>query len=82
LLSEDEQLAKGHNPELRLVTKNIEELHAKVSESHLHLLHPNLNKVTRRPWGCARICHCRQAAWHQIPAMVNAELEPKANHKK
>jgi hypothetical protein len=30
---------------------NIEEVYAKISASHPHLLHPNLNKVTLRPWG-------------------------------
>jgi hypothetical protein len=48
---QDEQLAKEHNPELRLVTNNIEEVYAKVAASHPHLLHPNLDKVTIRPWG-------------------------------
>ncbi|MBL7818616.1 MAG: hypothetical protein JNL70_26690 [Saprospiraceae bacterium] len=51
MLFQDEQLAKEHNPELRLVTNNIEEVYAKISASHPHLLHPNLNKVTLRPWG-------------------------------
>jgi predicted HAD superfamily hydrolase len=50
-LFQDEQLAKEHYPELRLVTNNIEEVYAKVSASHPQLLHPNLNKVTLRPWG-------------------------------
>lgn len=51
MLFQDEQLAKEHNPELRLETKNIEEVYAKVSVSHPHLLHPNLDKVTLRPLG-------------------------------
>lgn len=51
MIFEEELLAKEHNPELRLVTNNIEEVYAKVSETHPHLLHPNLNKVTLRPWG-------------------------------
>jgi hypothetical protein len=51
MLFQDEQLAKEHNPELRLATDNIEEVFAKVSGSHPQLLHPNLNKVTVRPWG-------------------------------
>jgi hypothetical protein len=51
MVFQDEQLAKEHNPELRLVTSNIEEVYAKVSTSHSHLLHPNLNKVILRPWG-------------------------------
>lgn len=51
MVFQDEQLAKEHYPELRLVTNNIEEVYAKVSASHPHLLHPNLNNVTLRPWG-------------------------------
>lgn len=51
MLFQDKQLAKEHHPELRLETQNIEEIFAKVSASHPHLLHPNLNKVTLRPWG-------------------------------
>jgi hypothetical protein len=51
MVFQDEQLAKEHNPELRIVTDNIEEVYSKVTASHPHLLHPNLNKVTTRPWG-------------------------------
>lgn len=51
MVFQDEQLAKEHYPELRLETDDIEEVFAKVSASHPHLLHPNLNKVTPRPWG-------------------------------
>lgn len=51
LVFQDEELAKEHFPELRLETDNIEEVYAKVSASHPHQLHPNLNKVTPRPWG-------------------------------
>ena len=47
----DAQLAKEHYPELRLVTENIEEVYSTVAASHPHLLHPNLDKVTMRPWG-------------------------------
>ena len=50
-LFENVKLAKEHNPELRLVTKNIEEVYGKVSKSHSEFLHPNLNKITLRPWG-------------------------------
>ncbi len=49
MVFQDEQLAKEHNPELRLVTDNIEEVYAEVSTSHPHLLHPNLDIVTARP---------------------------------
>lgn len=51
MVFQDEQLAKEHNPELRIVTGNIDEVYATVSASHPHLLHPNLNKVQYRPWG-------------------------------
>jgi hypothetical protein len=51
MVFQDEQLAKEHYPELRLETNNIEEVFEQVSASQPHLLHPNLNKVTPRPWG-------------------------------
>jgi hypothetical protein len=50
-LFQHEQLAKEHNPEFRLVTKNIEEVYKKVAASYPEFLHPNLKEVTRRPWG-------------------------------
>lgn len=55
LLFQDEQLANEHHPELRLVTDNIEEVYEKVLSTHPHLLHPNLEKVTMRPWGAKEI---------------------------
>jgi len=48
---EDKDLAKEHNPEFRLVTNSIDEVYKKVSASHPEYLHPNLSKVTLRPWG-------------------------------
>ena len=50
-LFENAELAKEHNPEFRLVTKNIEEVYEKVSKSHSEFLHPNLKAITLRPWG-------------------------------
>jgi len=50
-LFENAALANEHYPEFRLVTKNIEEVYEKVSKSHPELLHPNLKRVTLRPWG-------------------------------
>jgi hypothetical protein len=50
-LFENSELAQEHNPEFRLVTNNIEEVYRKVSSSHPEFLHPNLNKITLRPWG-------------------------------
>jgi hypothetical protein len=50
-LFENKGLAKEHNPEFRLVTNNIGEVYEKVSSSHPEFLHPNLSKITPRPWG-------------------------------
>ena len=50
-LFENAELAKEHNPEFRLVTKNIEEVFEKVSKAHPEFLHPNLKEITLRPWG-------------------------------
>ena len=51
MLFQDKQLAQEHYPELRIETENIEEVYAQISASHPQLLHPNLNQLTRRPWG-------------------------------
>ncbi len=45
------ELAKEHNPEFRLQTKGIDDVYKTVSTSHPKFLHPNLSKVTVRPWG-------------------------------
>jgi hypothetical protein len=50
-LFENAEHAKEHNPEFRLVTKNIKEVYEKVSNSHPEFLHPNLKVITLRPWG-------------------------------
>ena len=50
-LFENEELAKEHNPEFRLVTTNIEEVYERIASSHPEFLHPNLKKITVRPWG-------------------------------
>lgn len=50
-LFQDKKYAEEHNPEFRLVTHNIEEVYNQVKTTHPGLLHPNLNKVTLRPWG-------------------------------
>jgi hypothetical protein len=51
MVFQDRQLANEHYPELRLETINIGEVYTEVAASHPHLLHPNLNQVTLRPWG-------------------------------
>jgi len=50
-LFENKELAKEHSPEFRLVTSNTDEVYKKISLSHPEFLHPNLNKITLRPWG-------------------------------
>ena len=50
-LFQNAKLAKEHKPEFRLVSKNIDEVYESVSTSCLEFLHPNLQKVTLRPWG-------------------------------
>lgn len=50
-LFEHKALAKEHHPEFRLVTNTVDAVYEKVSASHPDFLHPNLSKVTLRPWG-------------------------------
>jgi hypothetical protein len=50
-LFENKKLANEHNPEFRLVTNSINEVYKKISSSHPEFLHPNLSRVTLRPWG-------------------------------
>lgn len=50
-LFQDREFAAKDNPEFRLVTDNIEEVYQKIQSTHPELLHPNLNKITLRPWG-------------------------------
>jgi len=50
-LFENAKLAKEHQPEFRLVTKDIKAVYAKVAASHPEFLHPNLKEITLRPWG-------------------------------
>jgi hypothetical protein len=46
-----EKLAKEHYPEFRLVTDIIDEVYKTISSAHPEFIHPNLSKVTLRPWG-------------------------------
>ncbi|RAW00183.1 VOC family protein [Pseudochryseolinea flava] len=50
-LFQHEELARQHNPEFRLHTNTIDEVYKNISSSFPEYLHPNLNKVTLRPWG-------------------------------
>jgi len=50
-LFQNKEFAEKDNPEFRLVTNNIEEVYEHVSLKFPELLHPNLSKITLRPWG-------------------------------
>jgi len=50
-LFQNKEYAEKDRPEFRLVTTDIEEVYKKVASTHPELLHPNLNKITLRPWG-------------------------------
>jgi hypothetical protein len=52
LIFQNKTYAEKDYPEFRLVTKNIELVYTKVVNGGFSdLLHPNLNKITLRPWG-------------------------------
>jgi len=51
MLFENKEYAKKFNPLLRLVTDNIDEVYERVQTKFPELLHPNLDRVTQRPWG-------------------------------
>jgi hypothetical protein len=51
MLFQNSEYAAKYNPLLRLVTDNIDEVYKKVSAEYPGMLHPNLDKVTMRPWG-------------------------------
>lgn len=50
-LFQNAEYAAKDNPEFRLVTENIEEVYERVSANFPEMLHPNLSRVTLRPWG-------------------------------
>ena len=50
-LIQDKEFADKDRPEIRLHTDNIEDAYANISGAHPQFLHPNLNKITLRPWG-------------------------------
>jgi hypothetical protein len=50
-LVEDAESAAKDRPELSIETDDIEAVYADVSARRPDLLHPNLARVTRRPWG-------------------------------
>ena len=48
---ESPEYAAKDRPEIAIETDNIEEIHREISSRRPDLLHPNLPRVTRRPWG-------------------------------
>jgi hypothetical protein len=48
---ESPEYAAKDRPELSVETDNIDEVFDEMSSRSSELLHPNLNKVTLRPWG-------------------------------
>jgi hypothetical protein len=50
-LVEDAEFAAKDRPELSIETDDIDAVYADVSARRPDLLHPNLARVTRRPWG-------------------------------
>jgi hypothetical protein len=50
-LFQNKEFADKDRPEFRLHTENIEEVFASIAKTHPQFLHPNLNRITLRPWG-------------------------------
>ena len=50
-LVEDAEFAAKDRPELSIETDDIEAVYADISARRPDLLHPNLRRVTRQPWG-------------------------------
>jgi len=48
---ESPEYAAKDRPEIALEVDNIEELHAEIASKRPDMLHPNLPRVTKRPWG-------------------------------
>ena len=48
---ESPEYAAKDRPEIAIETDTIHELHKEVSAKRPELLHPNLPRVTQRPWG-------------------------------
>lgn len=48
---ESPEYAAKDRPEIAIETDSIEEIHREISAKRPEMLHPNLPRVTRRPWG-------------------------------
>jgi len=51
MLFQNREYAEKFTPLFRLVTNNIEDVYKKVASNYPEMLHPNLSKITLRPWG-------------------------------
>jgi hypothetical protein len=48
---EDKEFAAKDRPELAIETDTIEEIHKEIAATRPEMLHPNLSRITKRPWG-------------------------------
>ena len=48
---ESAEYAAKDRPEIAIETDNIEEIYQEISAKRPEMLHPNLPRVTKRPWG-------------------------------
>jgi hypothetical protein len=48
---ESPEYAAKDRPEIAIETDNIDEIHHEISSKRPDVLHPNLPRVTQRPWG-------------------------------
>jgi len=48
---ESREYAAKDRPEIAIETDDIEEIHRDISSRRPEMLHPNLPRVTKRPWG-------------------------------
>lgn len=51
MIFQNSEYAEIEHPELRLVTDDIDAVYNEVAAKFPEMLHPNLNRVTLRPWG-------------------------------
>lgn len=51
-LIQNKEFAEKDRPEFRLETDSIETVYKSIREEYPELIHPNLNRITLRPWNC------------------------------
>ncbi|QQL51069.1 VOC family protein [Mucilaginibacter ginkgonis] len=50
-LVENNDLARGNRPEIRIATDDIDSYYDEIITNHPEILHPNLNIIKDQPWG-------------------------------